>query len=53
MVIEGFQERQAKEVAALNAHAFDERLGYAYRYGLAVQDERDNYAMEKALRGTS
>jgi predicted N-acetyltransferase YhbS len=35
--------------AAINARLFYEKLGYLYQNGIAEQDERGNYIMEKAL----
>ena len=35
--------------AAINARVFYEKLGYAYKDGIAVEDERGNFIMEKEL----
>ncbi|MBT3187669.1 MAG: GNAT family N-acetyltransferase [Anaerolineae bacterium] len=35
--------------AAINARLFYEKLGYNYQNGIAVEDERGNYIMEKQL----
>lgn len=35
--------------AARNARTFYEKLGYVYRDGIATQDEKGNYVMEKHL----
>lgn len=36
--------------AARNARAFYEKLGYTYVDGIAVQDEKGNYVMEKVFQ---
>lgn len=39
--------------AAVNARGFYEKLGYLYRDGMAVPDERGNFVMVKVLPGES
>jgi GNAT superfamily N-acetyltransferase len=45
-------EKGAKMItirAAINARVFYEKLGYTYRNGVALQDEKGNFEMEKVL----
>jgi GNAT superfamily N-acetyltransferase len=37
--------------AAINARQFYEKLGYTYRDGIELPDERGNFIMNKALQG--
>jgi predicted N-acetyltransferase YhbS len=37
--------------AAINARQFYEKLGYTYRDGIELPDERGNFIMDKALQG--
>ena len=37
--------------AAVNARQFYEKLGYTYRSGIDLPDERGNFIMDKALQG--
>jgi hypothetical protein len=39
--------------AAVNARGFYEKLGYLYRDGIAVPDERGNFVMVKGFPGES
>ena len=36
--------------AAINARVFYEKLGYTYKNSIAVEDERGNYIMRKAIQ---